>query len=363
MLRRHACFAALLAALPACGAAPGDAPPPAVGTTVTPPEPPPEAEAVPVAGSAASLATPAASASAPAAPAAPEPAPSVFPPRAFAPLYARTAKPGDGVWTTLFEGAPGSPALGVRTVAHPDPIKRHVTVTLVALDLRRVALHLVAGLLEPTSTGVAPTHRTGLVPAEEQADLLAVFNGGFMQRHGHWGMRLGADVYVPQRTEGCTVALYPGGAVRIRPWPDLAATEASASAWRQTPPCLVDGGALHPVLLSDPKTRAWGGAVGGALTIRRSALGLDVTGGVLFYGSGEDTLARDLATAMKVAGAVDVAELDINWSYTRFLMFGRPAPGAPLEVTSTLVPKTKHTLHGHVSKPAERDFFYVTRRR
>jgi hypothetical protein len=346
--------AALLVALCACGSAAPVAPP---RPPAPPPAPPPAASIVPAAFTAPEPA--------PAAPAPADPPPPavVFPPPAFAPPYARTAKPGDGTWSPLFEGAPGAAPLGVRATVHPEPIKPQPYVAIVAVDLRRVALHLVAGTLEPASPVVPPTHRTGLVPPEAQPDLLAVFNGGFMERHGHWGMRLGADVFVPPRPEGCTIALEPSGAVRVRPWPDLAATEASATAWRQTPPCLVTGGELDPRLVAEPKTRVWGAAIGGALDIRRSALGVDATGRVLFYGLGEWTLARDLATAMKAAGAVDVAELDINWGYTRFLMFGRRAEGAPLEVTATLVPKTKHTATGYVAKPAERDFFYLARKR
>ncbi len=360
MLRRRASAAlagVLAVALPACGAPPRE---PSRPTAPPSAAPPPAPTVVPAAAPEAPAAIPSVT---PTAPPAPDPGADAFPPKRVPPLHARTARAGDGEWAPFFEGAPGSPPVGVRTTVHPDPIKPQVYVTVVALDLRRVAIHLVSGTIEPASTGVPPSHRVGRVPSEDQPELLAVFNGGFMERHGHWGMRLGPDVYVPPRDEGCTVALYPDGAVRIRPWPDLAATEATATAWRQTPPCLVDAGTPHPTLLAEPKTRAWGGAVGGAQDIRRSAIGVDPTGRVLFYGSGEWTFARDLAAAMKAAGAANVAELDINWSYTKFLTFGRPAPGAPLEVTGTLVPKTKHTRYGYVEKPAERDFFYVTRRR
>jgi hypothetical protein len=82
---------------------------------------------------------------------------------------------------------------------------------------------------------------------------------------------------------------------------------------------------------------------------------------VLFYGLGEWVTVKALADAMRAVGAVNAAQLDINWSYTRFLFFGRPSPGEPLEVTSTLIPKIKHTRQGYVSNPSERDFFYLRR--
>ena len=100
----------------------------------------------------------------------------------------------------------------------------------------------------------------------------------------------------------------------------------------------------------------------GKLDVRRSALGVDASGRILFYALGEEIEPRPLAVAMASAGAVGAAELDINWSYTRFVLFGRPAPDAPLEATATLLPKISHSRFGYVSKPSGRDFFYLLRR-
>jgi hypothetical protein len=259
------------------------------------------------------------------------------------------------------EGARGGPPVMVRTTLHPHSIKRHAYVAVVAVDLRRVDLRLVAGTLEPESKAVPPERRPGLVPAADQADLIAVFNGGFMARHGRYGMMLDGDTFVPPRPDACTVALYRDGGLRVRTWTELSATAATMSGFRQTPPCILEQGVLHPELDPDPRPRQWGAAENGETEIRRSALGLDASGQVLFYGLGEWVTVKALADAMKAAGAADAAELDINWSYTKFLLFGRPAPGEPPEVVSTLVPKTKHTRRGYVTAPAERDFFYLKR--
>jgi hypothetical protein len=83
-------------------------------------------------------------------------------------------------------------------------------------------------------------------------------------------------------------------------------------------------------------------------------------GRTLIYGLGEWITPRALAEAMRAAGAVDAAELDVNWSYTRFFLFG---PGSPPEITDSLIPKLKHAPGQYVTKPAERDFFYLARRR
>jgi hypothetical protein len=248
----------------------------------------------------------------------------------------------------------------VRSEVHPDRIKSQMHVALVAIDLRRVAVHLVAGTLEPRSSTVPAERRPGLVPAADQPDLLAVHNGGFLTRHGSWGMMIGGDVFLPPHDDGCTVALFPDGAVRIRTHAALASLVPSATAYRQTPPCLVEQRAIHPDLLGPDKPRRWGMSETGGLDIRRSALGLAEGGRTLIYGLGEWIPPRALAEAMRAAGAVEAAELDVNWSYTRFFLY---RPGSPPEVTGTLVPKLKHEPGQYVVKPAERDFFYLTQRR
>jgi hypothetical protein len=292
----------------------------------------------------------------------PPPSPPAFPPLKFNAIYARTAKPGDGEWTPLPQGAAaGEPPVLFQAVAHPHPIKRHVYVTIVAIDRSRVDLHLVAGTLEPESASVPAERRPGLVPQAHQPDLIAVFNGGFMAKHGRYGMMIDGDVFLPARDELCSVALLRDRSIRIQTWKDLRASEREITALRQTPPCIIENGVPHPELETERRPRPWGGAENGDTEVRRSALGLDASGTVLFYGLGEWVTVKALADAMRAAGAVNAAQLDINWSYTRFLFFGRPSPGEPLEVTSTLIPKIKHTRQGYVSNPSERDFFYLRR--
>src|SRR6185369_8820224 len=110
----------------------------------------------------------------------------------------------------------------------------------------------------------------------------------------------------------CTVALYKDASIRIRTWTELAPTEQAMSAHRQTPPCLLEQGAVHPALETAEKPRRWGSSETGKVEVRRSAIGIDASGKVLFYALGEDITPRLLADAMKTIGAVDAAQLDIN---------------------------------------------------
>lgn len=285
-------------------------------------------------------------------------APSVpFPPPAFSPPVARTAAGGDGVWTALS----GGDGAIVRTVVHPHAFKKFVYAAVVAVDLERVGVKLVAGTLEPESKRVPRAERSGLVPAADQSRLVAVFNGGFKARHGHYGMGIGKQVFLPPRQDdSCTVALYDDGRVRIGRWQELDQT--GLAAFRQTPPCLARHAAPSADLDNSWKRRHWGMNAKGKQDIRRSALGTRDDGRVLMFGLGEWITPRGLTRAMLAAGAEDVAELDINWSYTRFILFSASAEGGAPGVSGTLIPEIKHLPGEYVSRPSTRDFFYLFRR-
>ncbi|HVW27272.1 MAG TPA: hypothetical protein VHC69_18020, partial [Polyangiaceae bacterium] len=288
-----------------------------------------------------------------------------FPPPSVAPPFTKTALSGDGVWTPFGSAALGERAVTgpfvVRTVLHPHPDSRYVTVTIAAVDLSRVTMHLVPGTEDMLWAKRPESEPSGLVPAEDRDRLIAVMNGGFQPKHGHWGLVAGAISITPPRDEGCTLALYRDGAVRLGPWPELAPSRANMESIRQTPPCLLDDGALHPAL-SHGDDKRWAGHAADLTTRRRSAVGLDASGRVLFYAMGEEASPRWLAEGLRLAGAASAAELDINWYWTRFLLFGAPN-GEPLQVTSTLIPKMEHLKRGYVERPSTRDFFYFVERR
>ncbi len=284
-----------------------------------------------------------------------------YPPADYQPLHARTAKKGDGHWEPMADGARPSGPVMVRSTVHPHKIKGFVFVNVYAFDRRQVELFLVAGKEEPASKVVPKDRRAALVPAAKHDSLLAVFNGGFKARHGNYGMMLDGDEYVPPIEDACTVALYRDGRIRIRSWPQLASERSQMQAWRQTPPCLVEQNKLNPRLPSEMRTRKWGAAVGGDREIRRSAVGLDAGRRTLFYGFGDWVTATGMAMAMKAAGAVDVAQLDVNWSYTRFYLF-KHTPGKPPRIRETPIPKLKFNPNRYISKKSYRDFFYLSLR-
>jgi hypothetical protein len=73
--------------------------------------------------------------------------------------------------------------------------------------------------------------------------------------------------------------------------------------------------------------------------------------------------AQALAHAMAAIGAANAAQLDVNFSYPRFLIYAAAEAGQAPHVESALIPGIKYTKGEYVTEPAPRDFFYVTRKR
>lgn len=297
-----------------------------------------------------------------AASASPHAPPAAGGPAHFEPPFANVATDADGAWIPIADPtAPSAPPAMWKALVHPDPKRSFAAVAVVAVDLARVELHMVAGTQEPYSTTVPKEHRPGLVPPDQTHALLAVFNGGFKAEHGHYGMMLGGEIFLAPRDIACTIAFEKGGALRIRTWTELKDKQDDLAAWRQTPPCLVEQGSTHKALALE-FNKNWGAAVGGETIIRRSAIGLDATGKLLFYGLGDAVTAQSLARAMLAVGAFDAAQLDVNYSYPRFLLYEHPGGGAPPKAKTGLIPDLKFTSWEYVSEASPRDFFYLTRK-
>ncbi len=289
-----------------------------------------------------------------------------FPPAVYEPPFTNVAAQGDGVWIPMQVGAPAEGAADAspllwKSVVHPDPKRGFAAVAIVAIDLRRIGLHLISGTLEPFSVTVAKERRQGLVAKDDLPELIAAFNGGFKATHGHYGMMIDGDTYLPPRDIACTIALLRDGSIGIRTWSAIKDQEASMAAYRQTPPCLVEEGKLNANLTEYNKN--WGATVSGETVIRRSAVGVDKTGRTLFYALGEAVTAQAIGHAMKAAGAEGAAQLDVNYAYPRFLVFERATAQDPPHAASSLIPGIDFDKLDYTVQASPRDFFYLTRLR
>ncbi|HEY5960490.1 MAG TPA: hypothetical protein VIV60_28245, partial [Polyangiaceae bacterium] len=202
--------------------------------------------------------------------------------------------------------------------------------------------------------------RPGKVPAAQHDRLLAAFNGGFMAEHGHYGMLVDGVTLIKPRDQSCTVVGYADGSVEIATWKALAHASERMLWARQTPACMYENNVMH-LGLRFPETRLWGATLDGDTVIRRSAIGLDESRRILFVGIGNNMTARALGEGMHHAGAVDVAQLDVNWSYPKFLIYGAGKEGLP--EAHALMDGFEYTPGDYVTKSSLRDFFYLTRRK
>jgi hypothetical protein len=282
-----------------------------------------------------------------------------FRPKDVGPVHKSWSAPGDGQWVAVKDARyPKEKAHMFKTLLHPDKNRSWAEVFVVAIDLGRAELYAVPGYREPKSfeKDAQKYERKAVIPNERHAALLGAFNGGFMTEHGYYGMKVDGVMLVKPRESSCTVAMYDDGSLEIATWKSIADKEPRMKWYRQAPACMYEDDKMHVGLAAN--SPAWGATLDGETVIRRSAIGLDANRKVLFVSISNHTTARAIAEAMHHAGAVDVAALDVNWSYPKFVLF-EPTAGKLNAVP--LAPGFEFSEDEYIRKRALRDFFYIVR--
>lgn len=285
-----------------------------------------------------------------------------FAPDPIAPPFPAVAAPGDGVWVGVPDPErPEAPALMYKTLIHPDPERRYAELFIVSMPSSMIRLTSVPGTEEPSSENPAAASipQRGFIPAEQRGELLAAFNGGFRAEHGHHGMMVGGVTLLPPRADMCTIAGYEDGTLQIGTHSRVAALPQKPLWYRQSPRCMVEQGALHAGL-RDPNARGWGATLEGETVIRRSAIALSQDGETLFVAVTNFTTARALAVGMRAAGGWSVAQLDVNRSFPKFLLFPRDETGS--RRAASLFAGFMYQPEEMLDEANPRDFFYVVRR-
>ncbi|HLV20922.1 MAG TPA: phosphodiester glycosidase family protein [Polyangiaceae bacterium] len=295
-----------------------------------------------------------------ASPAAPELPP--FQLEAVGPVHDAWSAPGDGEWVQIVDPRrPAEPAYLYKTLLHPDKSRSWAELFIVAVDLRRVDVIPVAGTQEPKATEKAAEDlpRPAVIPSEHHEELLAAFNGGFMTEHGGYGMMVDGKTLVAAKKSACTFAKYEDGSHVIATWEKIADTAERMIWYRQAPSCMYEQGKIHPGLQYGSALK-WGATLDGDTVIRRSAVGLSADRQVLYVAISNHTTARIMADGMRHAGAVDVAQLDVNWSYPKFVLF-EPAEGRADRIAVALAEGFEFSEDEYIRKRSRRDFFYLLR--
>ncbi len=280
------------------------------------------------------------------------------------PALKEWSAPGDGEWVGIKDPRHADEAPRMyKTLLHPDKGRSWAEVFVVAIDLKQVELFPVAGTQEPQpdSDDAKKYVRDGKIPVAKQATLIAAFNGGFMTEHGGYGMKLDGVTIAKPKARACTIAFYKDDSMRIASWPELSASEADMLWFRQTPECMWEGDTLHAGLQAGSGLKKWGSTVDGETVIRRSGIGLNADRSVLYVAITNHTSARVLADGLHHAGATDVAQLDVNWSYPKFVTF-EPIGHTTVLHPVPLAPGFEYSDDEYLRKKEKRDFFYILRR-
>jgi hypothetical protein len=246
----------------------------------------------------------------------------------------------------------------VKTVVHPPG---GANVYVAAFDFTKLEFGLVAGYVEPEDAVVPPGRRLAVIPKDAVDRVLAITNGGFKRKHGQHGVKIGDDVYVPPKDVDCTVAVTRSGELRIGTWTRLAAQEVELAWYRQAGPCLVEDGAKTKAAAGPFNGWNYGTSMEGGKDVRRSAYGMSKDGKVLYFAIGDVIDPSALADAFVALHVEAACQFDINFSFTRLVVFdrddeGRILPSAPLMKGTVFAPE-----EGWKS-PAQRDFFYLAKK-
>lgn len=287
-----------------------------------------------------------------------------FIPAKVGPIHSTFSAPGDGEWVPIIDARqPNEPPPMWKTLLHPDKKRGWAQVAIVSVDLRQVRLHLVAGTFEPvTSLKEGKDHkRAGVIPQGDLAIALAAFNGGFKTTHGNYGVKAEGILFVEPRKLACTVAAYDGDVLRIASWENLESTREDMVWFRQSPMCMYEDGEIHKGLAAEQNT-LWGATLDKDTVIRRSAIGISKDNATLYVGISDATSAKAIADAMHHAGAHSVSQLDVNWSYPKFVTIEPKDGDVSNPVVSAIVKGFEYKDEDYVKTPMHRDFFYLTRK-
>lgn len=286
-----------------------------------------------------------------------------FRPSDVGPVHKSWSAPGDGLWVPIaIPDLPDLPPHLFKTLLHPDKNRSWAELFVVAMSVHDVDVHLVAGTQEPEATVEAAKTalRPGVIPEELHGIVLGAFNGGFKTEHGRYGMRVGDVTLVEPRLEVCAAAAFKDGTMAVASWERLAAREPEMIWWRQAPNCMYEDNKLHPKL-EGGNAKNWGATLDGETVIRRSAIGISAAGDTLFIGISNHTTANAIALGMNHAGAVTVAQLDVNFSYPKFVLFESAQAGGKRQAVA-LAEGFEFSLDEFIRKSSPRDFFYITPR-
>jgi hypothetical protein len=165
-------------------------------------------------------------------------------------------------------------------------------------------------------------------------------------------MIVDGKTYLPLQNDLGTIVVYKNGDIKIVNYnghdlgPDIAFV-------RQNCPILIENGVS--AVEDDKNKKLWGRTMTTAIYTWRTGLGITKNGNLLFA-VGNNLTPGTLAAALKMAGAENAIQLDINPNWVRFNTFSPLGNGkySSKPLTRDLKDGSTAYLNGY-----EKDFFYV----
>ncbi len=287
-----------------------------------------------------------------------------WPPDPIEPPVFKKLRKGEGTWLPgapeFVRTLPGAPPVVYRTFVRSDIRRPYVRVKLLAMDMRQLDLHMVAGHEDPRST--TGSTGTGRIPRDPRIlhRIIAAFNGAFKTEHGAYGMMVERNVLLPPKDDAASIATYDDGSVSMGSWPKNMEIPGDMLSYRQNIDPLVEDGVVNP-----RRRYLWGFTLDEDIrnmnTIRSGICMHEA--GHLIYAWGEDLTAGTLGIAMNAAGCVYGMHLDMNPFHTAYVFYrfedelkksGRP------EFKGEIALKEMRFSPNRYVNGAPKDFFFVT---
>ena len=267
----------------------------------------------------------------------------------------------DGNWRPFGPLIAGHPIMARGTVK-PDPTRAYAQAAIVRIDLTQVDLHFGVGTIEPVrAKGTQPVSRTGSIPVKYFLPdrLLVAFNGGFKSIHGNFGVSIdGVNIITPSFGLASLV-IYSDGSIDLGSWGIDITNTTNVVAVRQNCPMLVDMGHINPSV-NDGNRKEWGYTVKNLDTTWRSGVGISKDGRFLIYATGPSLTVQSLGDALRLGGAYNAMQLDINGFYTRFAIYRAGQAYSRYPVVADKLLNEMSVTPNQFLDPYDRDFFYVT---
>ena len=177
------------------------------------------------------------------------------------------------------------------------------------------------------------------VSGTERRRLLAAFNGGFLLRSRAGGYEQEGHVFRALRHGLASLVIDRSGRARIGVWGvTVPAPGEAVYSVRQNLWLLVENG--QPTAEA-ARWRRWGGTLGHAEYVARSAVGQDASGD-LIYAASMSSVPEDLAQALVRSGARIAMELDINPEWVQLAVARTPGGSLRAPIPGQVRPATQY---------------------